>query len=195
MLRRLYDWVMRLSAPPRRLRAVRHRLRREFILSRSRRTPCSRPWCWPGPQTPGATPPSAPPARSSAACWATPSATACDPVGRWLLAMTGHPGGEAPLRAAVRQMGRGGNPAPGPAADPLQADHHHHRPRALQPLAVRRRFLRHPQRALLRRQPPWSSVLGPALLPVIERRLALVSTLVVVAVIVAIVAVRLATHH
>ena len=111
------------------------------------------------------------------------------PVGHWLLAMTGHPGGEATLRAALRPLGRRRDPVAGPAADPLQAADHHLGPGAFRALAVRpasivvRSMRFFGVAAIVKR-------FGPAMLPVIQRRLALITLAVVVVIIGVVIVVR-----
>ena len=117
-----------------------------------------------------------------------------DPVGRWILAVNGYPGGEAPLRAQFAKWGvgvillQGLLPVPYKLITITTGLAHFTLWKFVAASCATRSVRFFGVTAMGKR-------FGPGLLPVIERRLVLVSTLVVVAVIVAIVAVRLATHH
>ncbi len=115
------------------------------------------------------------------------------PVGHWILAVTGHPGGEGPLRAEFAKWGVGVILVQGLLPVPYKLvtittglAHFSLWQFVLASCATRgARFFG--VAALLRR-------FGPTLLPVIERRLVLVSSLVAVALILIIVALKFLGH-
>jgi len=117
-----------------------------------------------------------------------------EPVGHWILAVTGHPGGEAPLRAQFAKWGvgvillQGLLPVPYKLITITTGLAHFSLWQFVAASCATRSARFFGVTALVKR-------FGPGLLPVIERRLALISTLVVVVLVLAFVAIRFATHH
>ena len=116
------------------------------------------------------------------------------PVGHWILAVTGHPGGEAPLRAQFAKWGVGVILLQGLLPVPYKLvtittglAHFSLWQFALASCATRgTRFFG--VTALVKR-------FGPGLLPLIERRLALISALVLAALVLAFLAIRFLGRH
>jgi membrane protein YqaA with SNARE-associated domain len=117
-----------------------------------------------------------------------------EPVGHWILAVTGHPGGEAPLRAQFAKWGvgvillQGLLPVPYKLITITTGLAHFSLWQFVAASCATRGARFFGVTALVKR-------FGPGLLPVLERRLALVSTCVVGALVLAVVAVRFLGHH
>jgi membrane protein YqaA with SNARE-associated domain len=116
------------------------------------------------------------------------------PVGHWILALTGHPDGEAPLRAGFAKWGvgvillQGLLPVPYKLVTITTGLAHFSLWQFVAASCATRSARFFGVSALLRHY-------GPALLPVIERRLALVAGLVAGALILIIAALALFGHH
>jgi len=112
------------------------------------------------------------------------------PVGHWLLAITGHAGGEAPLRAQFAKWGvwvillQGLLPVPYKLVTITTGLAHFTLWKFILASCATRSTRFFGVAALVKR-------FGPGMLPLIERRLALISAVVVAAVVVAVVAVKL----
>ena len=116
------------------------------------------------------------------------------PVGQWILAVTGYPGGEGPLRAEFARWGvgvillQGLLPVPYKLVTITTGLAHFSLWQFVAASCATRGARFFGVSALLRRY-------GPALLPVIEKRLVLVTSLVAVTLIAILVGLRLAMHH
>jgi membrane protein YqaA with SNARE-associated domain len=117
-----------------------------------------------------------------------------EPVGHWLLAVTGHAGGEAQLRAGFAKWGvgvillQGMLPVPYKLVTITTGLAHFSLWQFVAASCATRGARFFGVSALVKR-------FGPAMLPAIEKRLVLVSSLVAVAVILVIVAVKAFGHH
>lgn len=117
-----------------------------------------------------------------------------EPVGHWILAVTGHPGGEAALRAGFAKWGvgvilvQGLLPVPYKLITITTGLAHFSLWQFIAASCVTRSARFFGVAALVKR-------FGPGMLPVIERRLALVSGLVVGAVALIVIALKLASLH
>lgn len=117
-----------------------------------------------------------------------------EPVGHWILAVTGHPGGEAPLRAQFARWGvgviliQGLLPVPYKLITITTGLAHFSLWQFVAASCATRGVRFFGVTALVKR-------FGPGLLPVIERRLALISVVVVAVLVLAFVAVRFLGHH
>ena len=190
MLRRLYDWVMRLSAS-------RHAGAALFAIAFAESSFFPIP-----PDTLLAPIVLARPERAwryAAICTAGSIfggmlgytiGYSLGPVGHWILAMTGHPGGEVRLRAEFARygfwviLGQGLLPIPYKLVTITTGLAHFSFWQFVAASVVTRSARFFAVTALLRR-------FGPTLLPIIERRLALVAGIAVAVVVIAIVAIKL----
>lgn len=116
------------------------------------------------------------------------------PVGEWILAVTGHPGGEGPLRAEFARWGvgvillQGLLPVPYKLVTITTGLAHFSLWQFVAASCATRGARFFGVSALLRR-------FGPALLPVIERRLALVASVVVVLLVAVVAGVAISQRH
>jgi membrane protein YqaA with SNARE-associated domain len=117
-----------------------------------------------------------------------------EPVGHWLLAVTGHPGGEIPLRAGFAKWGvgvillQGLLPVPYKLITITTGLAHFSLWQFVAASCATRGARFFGVSALVKR-------FGPAMLPVIEKRLVMVTSLVALALILVIVAVKVFSHH